>query len=249
MNTRSLTLAMCALLCGLGNAAEAQEQPQERSVFKASVTYGFYSPSDNIRSCYASFFLPDASSLGIGDAETADDGHYGGLGLNLRLFFPTDLLGGRLRLGGECTVQMFRWEERDSGPITIVSYYSVRGPQGSDGGGVVAKSAQSALDFPANPPPSLNGLILQFMGDLKLFAVGSTDVRCEAGFGPLFFWSGEEGDIPFSPTTDFAVSARLAPTIGLRGAWTVDPHLGILKTFGKNNVTMLTVGVGTSYSW
>lgn len=59
--------------------------------------YGFYTPSDKIKTAFK-------------EAYSYDYGNYGGIFVGAKYLNKTDLISSRLKLGGEATVQVFRSE-------------------------------------------------------------------------------------------------------------------------------------------
>jgi hypothetical protein len=73
--------------------------------------YGFYSPSDKIRTAYATNF-------------TEEDAKYGGAYVNIKYLHKIKKLGSRLKLGGEVLIQGYRNEKASTALVgTTVNVY------------------------------------------------------------------------------------------------------------------------------
>ncbi len=231
--------AAAALLLLLPSILAAQDEVMNRSVVTANFAYGFYTPNDYVK-------LTWSPTNWTGNTYTIGDGTFGGMCMNVRALFVTQLLDSRLSLGGEYGLHTLA--SQDNGGRVEYSYAGV--PLGSE----------STKDL-------LLAHSIQAVADFLLAQLNAVDFHFGVGAGIVLF-SGEKTQVsmtvpsPYGGTTIFQASTgekvmdmelsgslRLLAAIPVAMNTTLDPELRYFKSFGDQKVSVFQIAVGVSYEW
>ncbi len=201
------------------NTLLAQNTYKSQNQIEFSGSWGFYSPSNKIKSAYLDFDP-------WGHIISEDEVKYGGVGVSLRILY--NVKNSSLKLGGE----IGGFTVREATEYSTMAYYEDTGePVGST----------SFLN--GNHLQFLTDLYLLSVGNMNIH----TEIGF--GYLVYWDTDLGFGKAPFDPASEFMSSAKLVFSIPIKEKYSIDLQFGIIKGFSNNDILIYQIHLGFSLIW